>query len=145
MLMNEFQLTGFTLLVASFLFIPPVNADLRDEFKQEQTQKQKNYQKKLDYCSLGIELAQFKSDGFPLVYYYTRDNQVLEIIEYSDDRICYIKHFSALGVEREFVPHKGAIPYTQTCYIEDEKLVCYTKGPVMGITRITRKVIGVKK
>ena len=137
--MNKFQLTGFTLLVASFLFIPPVNADLRDEFKQEQTQKQKDYQKKLAYCSLTIALAQFKSGSG---YYYIENNQVLEIVEYSDDRICSFRRLSDLGAVRKFEKHEG-FPESQSCYIEGEELVCYTKDHVYKKT--SRYVIGVKK
>lgn len=139
MLMNEFQLTGFTLLVASFVFIPQVNADLRDEFKQEQTQKQKDYQKKLDYCSLGIALAQFKSGSG---YYYIENNQVLEIVEHSDDRICSFRRLSDLGAVRKFEKYEG-FPESQSCYIEGEELVCYTKDHVYKKT--SRYVIGVKK
>ena len=86
MLINKSQLTGFTLLVASFLFIPQVNADMRNEFNQQQNKQQKDNQERKELCSFVLANTQFKSENqHPVLHYYVIKPHIVEIEDVSDE------------------------------------------------------------
>lgn len=151
MLINKSQLTGFTLLVASFLFIPQVNADMRNEFNQQQNKQQKDNQERKELCSFVLANAQFKSENqHPVLHYYVIKPHIVEIEDVSDEsnvgskwsgKYCLIKKHPYIGTPQKIRDVGGGVA-TYTLYIEDGKLVEYLKN---SSGYIGRRVLGVKK